>query len=174
MNYYRAEPKSRKDLREIVQLIRKSLGIENMLRVPIVHLLDIFCEVFDNFSYEIVPDEDMENGKHAETDILTGHIKIRESVYNGACEGKGRDRMTIAHEFAHFILICVLGLKLTRCYGKNNKPYTDPEWQAMCFAGEFMIDYNLTRNMTPKEISQLCGVSLKAARYQVKHRDNKK
>lgn len=170
---YCVEAKSRRDLREIAQSIKRILGIENMFKIPIVQLLDIFCDVFDNFSYEIVEDVYMEKGKHAETDVVTGHIKIKESIYIGACNGIGRDRMTIAHEIGHFITLCVYGFKLSRYFGKNIKMYNDPEWQAMCFAGEFMIDYDLTKNMTPKEVAKICGVSLEAAKYQAIHRDGK-
>ena len=168
---YIVEAKSRKELRRCAELLRDKLGLENTLRIPIVHLLDVFAEILPDFSYEIVSDDWFVDEVHADTDIRTGHIRIKESVYDGACDGKGRDRMTIAHEIGHHFTLCVLGFKLTRRYGYSDPmPYEDPEWQAKCFAGEFMISHKLTHKMTPQEISERCGVSLDAAKYQFKHR----
>ena len=168
---YVVESKSRGELRALARELREWLGLENVMRMPIVELLDVLPECIDGFSYEIVSDSELPESVHAETDVRTGHITIKESVYNGACEGKGRDRMTIAHEIAHYITICFCGFKLQRNFDHHElKPYEDPEWQAKCFAGEFMIDRYLTRDMSPQEIAERCGVSLEAAKYQQKFR----
>ena len=169
---YIVEPKSRKDLRCLAQILRKRLGLEDELWVPIVELLDVLGEIFEDFSYEIVPDDALQRGIHAETDIHTGHITIKESVYEKACNGEGRDRMTIAHEIGHYFTLCFCGFKLHRNFKqKKVKCYNDPEWQAKCFAGEFMIPYHLTDKMTSSEIVRACGVSYDAAEYQHTHRD---
>lgn len=69
------------------------------------------------------------------------------------------------------MLLCYCGFKL-----QNNlkhepvQPFFDPEWQAKCFAGEFMISHKLTKNMSSHEIAIQCGVSLAAANYQYTHR----
>ena len=169
---YIVEPKSRSDLRQIGNILRHHLGLDNECRIPIVELLDVLSEALDNFSYEIVKDEDLPPSVHADTDVLTGHIRIKESVYERACEGEGRDRMTIAHEIGHFFTICFCGFKLQRNFdGKKIRPYEDPEWHAKCFAGEFMVPYHVTQGMTPSEIVEACGVSYQAAKYQYDHRD---
>lgn len=74
--------------------------MKNIFRLQ--KLLDVLAEVFEDFSYEIVEDDELPLGTHADTDVLTGHIRIKQSVYNNACNGNGRDRMTIAHEIGHF------------------------------------------------------------------------
>ena len=171
MQQYSMEAKSRADLRSLARSLRHELSIEDKLCVPIVELLDVFSEIFPNFSYEIVPDNDLAPDIHAETDILTGHITIKESVYEGACKGAGRDRMTIAHEIGHFFTICCCGFKMQRIFGNRKvKAYNDPEWQAKCFAAEFMIDYELTKDMSPRQIVDECGVTPQAAAYQSRHR----
>ncbi len=153
-------------------ILRKHLGLENRLWVPIVELLDVLAEILEGFSYEIVPDHAMSLGTHAETDIRTGHITIKESVYERACNGEGRDRMTIAHEIGHFFTLCFCGFKLQRNFAKQEvKHFNDPEWQAKCFAGEFLVPYHLTGNMTAAEIASACGVSYDAADYQLNHRN---
>ncbi|MBR4749725.1 MAG: peptidase [Abditibacteriota bacterium] len=132
-----------------------------------MELLDVLSELFDNFSYEIVPDNALPPETHAETDILTGHITIKESVYERACKGAGQDRMTVAHEIGHFFTICCCGFKMQRIFtNRKVKAYNDPEWQAKCFAGEFLIDHDLTRDLSPFEIVDECGVTLNAAWYQ--------
>ena len=73
---YIVEPKSRRDLRLLARMLRKHLGLENELWVPIVELLDVLVEVFDDFSYEIVEDCELPNGTHAETNVRTGHIIV--------------------------------------------------------------------------------------------------
>lgn len=95
MAEYIVEPKSRQDIRDLTLMLRKFLGLENEKYFPITELLDVLAEIFDNFSYEIVENNELPFGTHADTNTLTGHIRIRESVYEGACNGNGRDRMTI-------------------------------------------------------------------------------
>ena len=169
---YIVEPKSRKDLRGFARALRKKLGVDNELRIRIEALLDVLAEIFEDFSSEIICDNELPPNIHADTDIRTGHIRIKESVYEGACDGDGRDRMTIAHEIAHYFTLCFCGFRLQRNFNhKIVKSYYDPEWQAKCFAGEFMIPYHLTGNMDPNEIVDACGVSYEAAVYQYTHRN---
>ena len=117
MTKYRVEPKSRNDIRIFANMLRRHLRLDNVLYVPVVKLLDVLPEIFDTFSYEIVPEEELPDSTHADTDIITGHIRIKESVYERACDGGGRDRMTIAHEIGHYFLLCCCGFKLQQNYG---------------------------------------------------------
>ena len=174
MSEYYAQPLSRKDIRQLATYIRKVFGYLDVWWIPVETLLDQMMFEFSGFSYEIVADEEWDDkSSHADTDILGGAIRIRESVYTRACEGSGRDRMTIAHEIAHYILICAVGVKL---YSRgDNRPvptYNDPEWQAKCLAGELLIPaYRIkSKEETPPTslIAELCGVSYDAASYQLK------
>ena len=171
MTNYLVEAKLRSDLQELANLLRQELGPENCLYFPIVEILDVITEVFSpEFSYEIVSDNELPENTHADTDVLTGHIRIKESVYNGACEGKGRDRMTIAHELGHFLTLCLCGFKLERNFRKEEFPsYRDPEWQAKCFAGELLVPAHLVKDLSPKQIAKQCGVSVDAAKVQYRH-----
>lgn len=165
---YYVESKSRKDLREYAEFVRRLFHLEDVLYFPIVQLLDVLSEIFDNFSYEIVEDDELPPGVHGDTDVSTGHIRIRESVYYGACEGKGRDRMTIAHEICHFFTLCVFGFKLQRNFSQKKVcTYNDPEWQAKCMAGELMISKRLINGMAANDVTIRCGVSEDAAKYQL-------
>ena len=171
MSDYIVEAKSRKNLRTLANSVRLRLGLENCIYIPIVKILDVMAEIFDpDFSYEIVNDDDLPAGTHADTDVRTGHIRIRESVYDGACRGEGRDRMTIAHEIGHCLMLCLCGFHLERNFTNKSVPaFSDPEWQAKCFAGEFMVSARLAKNLSPEEIVKRCGVSLDAAKLQYMH-----
>ena len=106
----------------------------------------------------------------ADTDIRTGHIRIKESVYEGACNGEGRDRMTIAHEIGHYFTLCFCGFRLERNFSGGKIPaFRDPEWQAKCFAGELMVPAHRVKGMDAYEIADQCGVSYDAACVQYKH-----
>lgn len=155
-------------MRQLAKYIRKVLGITNTLYFPIVSVIE-FLHLFDEDAhFEIVEPEELEKNEHAVTDITSKTIKIRSDVYENACEGGGRDRMTITHEFAHFITLCVLGFKLARSFDDADIPaYRDPEWQAKCLAGELMIDSDLVKGMSPSEVSEKCGVSYDAAAFQL-------
>lgn len=68
MSEYIVEGKSRKDLRNLAFNLRKHLGLEKRLWVPIVELLDVLSEIFEGFSYEIVGENELPGGTHAETE----------------------------------------------------------------------------------------------------------
>lgn len=171
MTDYFVEAKSRAELRDLANEFRSTLGLENTLYFPIVNILDVLAVMYPGkFSYEIVNDCELPKDTHADTNIQTGHIRIKESVYNRACNGEGRDRMTIAHEIGHFLTLCICGFSLERNFRKMKCPaFRDPEWQAMCFAGELMVSAHLARSLSPNQIAQKCGVSLDAAKCQYKH-----
>ena len=171
MNGYSIEPKSRKDLRDIALMIRDAVGLRNCIYFPIVEFMELMMpRLFSNYNYEIIGDDELLPNQDAVTVIENGFgtVKIKQHVYDGACNGDGQHRMTIAHEVVgHFIPMCVLGFKFYRTNGNEKLPaYRDPEWQAKCIAGEFMMGKHLVSNLKPKQLVEKCGVSLLAARYQ--------
>ncbi len=167
MTNYSVESKSRNEIRELTRAIRKALRKDDELYFPVVQLLDGMSLAFPNFNYEIVEDSELPPYIHADTNILTGEIRIKQSVYDRACNGEGRDRMTIAHEIGHYIMIVCCGFKIARNYNNDIIPaHSDPEWQAKCFAGELLIPGHLVKDLCPEDIAQKCGVSLEAATYQ--------
>lgn len=166
---YKAQGMSRADIRQLAAEYRKRLGLTNVAYVDIVALLElVFPRLFAKygFTYSYETQEEMGNN-HGLTDPKTGRIMIREDVYERACQGKGRDRMTIAHELAHFLLHDGVTIGLARIgEGESLPTYCDPEWQATCFAAEFLMGAEVIKDMTPEQIAEKCGVSLTAAKYQ--------
>lgn len=165
---YKAKPISREIIRAYVKRIKTFLGLENTLPFPILKLVEvIFPTVFPNFNFEVLSKEEM-GDKHGETNPEEGWIHIREDVYEGACNGKGRDRFTIAHEAGHFLMHKTSSITLCRMETtKKLKPYEDPEWQADAFAGELLAPSYLIEGMTPEEVSKNAIVSISAARVQL-------
>ena len=173
MSRYRIEPKSRKDLRAIALRIREAFGLRDCLYFPIVDFMEhMMPKMFDNYNWEIIDDDELPTNQDAVTVIENGFgtVRIKQSVYDGACDGDGQHRMTIAHEVVgHFIPMCVLGFEFYRSYGDEEiEAYRDPEWHAKCLAGEFMMAYHLVGEDKPKQLMEKCGVSQSAARYQRK------
>lgn len=167
---YMVEGKSRKELREVAYSFRALFGLQDFLYFPVVEILDVLCEVFSGFTYEIVEDNIFPSNIHADTDIQTGTVRIKQSVYDGACSGEGRDRMTIAHEIGHYFMLCKCGFRLERNFTKKKIPsFCDPEWQAKCFAGELLVPAHLAWDMSVEEIVIKCGVSKDAALLQYDH-----
>ena len=163
------ESKSRYGIRYIAKTIRRYLGIENAVYVDVVALLDILSRSIPKFSYEIVANNKLPKKVFATTDVKTGKIRIKQRIFNKACDGDGFARFTIAHEIGHFVTLVLLGFQLTRTFDNNKpKPFNDPEWQADCFAGEFLMSYDVVKNYSEKELVDNCGVTPKAARCQFK------
>ena len=167
---YIAEPLGRVKIRQLAEGIRKMLGLSDVLYLPVARILEIAMPLFfKDFSYEIVPEHEMPRNKHADTDVVNRIIRIREDVYYQAVDGSGRDRMTIMHEIAHYFLIVVCGIRFARTFGKNSGvAYLDPEWQAKALAGEIMCPSRLIGQMTARQISISCGVSMTAAELNLR------
>lgn len=164
---YVAEPKSRNDLRQMALGFRRSLKLDNTPFFPVERVLEIMSFIFPKFNWCIVDDDKMPAQEHANTDVIACTINIKQSVYDRACSGAGRDRMTIAHEIGHYLLLCEYGVRFCRNYDNDNsKLYCDPKWQAKCFAGELLMPAHLVKDLAAEEIANTCGVSIDAAKYQ--------
>lgn len=169
---YSCPPLSRKQLRAYAKSIRTSLKVETSFMFPVERFLEAFHLLIgdETFSFQTIADEDWDQppSRHAYFDLTDNCIYIKESVYLGAIDGNGRDRMTIIHECAHVLLLQHSHLTLARSFDNEYvPPYCDPEWQAKCLAGELMVPIDLVTGMSASEVSFKCGVSLRAAEYQL-------
>lgn len=165
-------PTSRPFLRDVANKFRERFH-QTGLYVNVLSLVEVFPVYFPKCVIAVVPDDEMEEDTPTtieenlldETEKYT--IRIKESVYERACNGSGGDRMHIIHEMAHYILIEEYGFRplTARSYGNivvRYKPCS-MEWQAKALAGEIMMPYEMTKGMTVCEISKKCGVSNEAA-----------
>jgi len=162
-----AEPLQRTRLRAIAAKIRELAGNRNIIYFPIVEFVEHkMPRLFPGFHLEIVPKSYFPPGIHGETLVDEQVIRIREDVYLGAICENGRDRMTIAHEVGHYILLVVKGVNFYRSFdNKKIEAFRDPEWQAKAFAGELLCPFHLIKGMATPQIALACGVSDEAASY---------
>jgi len=166
-----AVPRSRTEIRRAAELMRRlaedRLGVAGP-PFPVIDVLERLIPLFDpEYSFEVEEEEDM--GPHHGLAIPSQHvIKLRRDVYEGACEGRGRDRSTAAHELGHYVLHD--DIQFPRYLPQKSLPaYRDAEWQAKAFAGEFLIAPEYARGCADStELIEKCGVSAEAARYQWK------
>lgn len=169
MNCIRATPLSRQKIRKIVRELKRAVGLEYQMEFPILQFVEnVLPILIPDFEFEVVPEEEMGN-KHGETYPSKHLIRIREDVYLRAVEGKGRDRMTIAHEVGHLFLHENSDIALCRLDPSEKlKAYEDPEWQADAFGGELLASSYLIQGKTVYDVSEECGVTYDAALVQLR------
>lgn len=167
LNGFKAQPISRKQIRQIVKMIKRKCGLEKVAKVPVCGFFEfIMGKLFPDFEWEIRSKKEMpEEGLTFPT---KKKIDIREDVYKAACRGDGRARFTIMHEIGHLILHNSNKVALCRLsVDEKLRAFENPEWQADNFAAEFLMDKDLVLGMNPLEISKECGVSRGAAQARI-------
>lgn len=170
MTLYIAKPTSRMNIRKLTSFIREILDMSGEKYFPVVEFLEWgLPEIDPLFALEIVTPNEMKN-KYAVTYPEKHLIRIQEDAYERAASGSGRDRFTVAHEIGHYIMHKPGSIALARSQKFESVPaYKDPEWQANTFAGELLAPPQIIKGLSEKEISMCCGVSIEAARIQLKN-----
>lgn len=163
---YIASGKSRTEIRELASIIRKIEGAENVLYFPILEFMEkTLPSIFPKFTFRVGEISEMKDCQGL-TFPDRDEIMIRSDVYERACNGSGRDRLTIAHELYHYLAHSTDNVVFARTSGAEIPPYLDPEWQADAFGGELLVPFGLARGLTVNEIVDKCGVSQRAASVQ--------
>lgn len=172
---YETKPTNRHELRLYAKLFRSICGFSKDEPIDPIPLLDRLPELegFEDVRYEVVYNDALPGNVPAQCEKTEdGYlIQIKESVYNGAFEKKtGGHRRHITHEIMH-AFADKLGFKpiFTRQLTKDVPPYRRLEWVVMALAGEVMMPYEATQNMTEKEIMKAYGVSKSAACMRMKY-----
>lgn len=163
---YIAEPLSRKHIREMAYKVREIFGLEKEMDFPIVQVME-YLSNNGVFNLEICTADEM-GTKYGETIPSENLIKLRQDIYDKACEGDGFSRSTCSHEFFHWLKHREETVSLCRKEEdlKNRRAYEDPEWQANCFSGELFVSKHLVEGMTVDEIVEKCNVTPFMACYQ--------
>lgn len=163
---------SRREIECCSYYVRERLGIQDMLYVPVLRIVENAIPVFDDeFSCEVVEKSQMEN-EYASYSPEANLLKIREDVYDDVCRGFPRHRFTIGHELGHYFMHNNVAT-FSRCSDSQVIPkYMDAEWQANVFASSFLMSPKLIRAMTISEIAEKCGTSYSAA--EIAYKNSKK
>lgn len=138
---------------------------------PVMGVVEkLFSEKFKLFELRVEEDDDM--GDYEAYTTLDGReIVLRESVYQGAYAGNGRDRFTVAHELGHRLLHTSSKTKLARSAkdGQKIRPHESSEAQANRFAAALLMPAHLIGiKDTPSDLAKRFGVSRSAACYRLK------
>ncbi|WGE89608.1 ImmA/IrrE family metallo-endopeptidase [Actinobacillus arthritidis] len=157
-------PKSKMQIDSITQFIRAANPdlINKDGAIDVLALLEIKYG-----KYHIIPDHEMK-GILGLT-LPSGDILLRQSVYDGACDGNGRDRFTIAHEIAHAIMHKE-HIGLARPVEKSTKIFCNAEWQANEFAGRLLLPDNyieLYKGSSVGDIAEMFGISYECAQIRI-------
>lgn len=166
---YPVAPKSVREIRFITRKLREMLGINHLKSCPIMSIFELFgiYAPFAEYSLEIVEDNDPVLGNRlAATFPESKTIRVKNCVYEKACQGDGQARFTMTHELGHLLLGHKLDVSFARRLTNANEsvpPYRDSEWQADAFAGEFLMPKDVVENMPIEEICKKCRVSYQAA-----------
>ena len=92
----------------IYQIRKFCKRLKTLLNIPFDDYVEI-VKIFEHtltrvgVEFEIATIDEM-GTKHGETIPQENKVRIREDVYERACVGYGRDRLTIAHELGHLLL----------------------------------------------------------------------
>lgn len=163
--------RSMKEIREIVKEIKKAFEFENLLKFPLMKFYEhVLPDLFPDYRFIYVNRDEM-NGEEAYTDHIKKEVRIRVDVYKRALKGIPGDIFTIAHEIGHLFLHQGENIAFSRTRVRF-PAYRSAEWQANYFAAELLMSSELILDLSEEEISEKCGVSLKAASIQLDHAKN--
>ena len=166
---YEVEPLSRAKIRALAAAIRALAKTPNG-HFNIMKFVELsLVKHAPTFQLEVLSEDEL-GDQFGVTHPDAGIIKLREDIYNGARDGDGFSRMTVAHELGHFVMHSESKIGFARRIAtRNTVTFVNSEWQANCFAGELLVpwaDRDIIRGLGPDETAVVYGVSLTAARCQ--------
>lgn len=166
--YLHAAPVSLQHLESLGWKLRQLAGCTDDRWLPVPHLIEsVLPSLFgDRYSFSVGTREEL-GEQHGFALPDQCELVLREDVYEGMVDHKGRDRMTAMHEVAHLILHPKV--RLARQMASTPPPaYRDPEWQAKALAGTAMMPRVMVEDCRSiSEVAAEFGVSIEAARYRV-------
>lgn len=172
---YETKPTNRKELRLFAKLFRTICGYTENEAINPIELLERLPDLdgFHDVRSEIVYDYELpENVPARCLPTEDGYlIQIKAIVYEGAYEKEtGGYRMHIIHEIMH-PFADKLGFRpiFSRQLTPDVPPFRRLEWVVKALAGEVMMPYEATKNMSAEEIMKHFGVSQAAAEMRLKY-----
>lgn len=170
---YITKATSRNELRTIAKTLRDEWQLPSTGPLPVLEILERVPIILKNCSVEIVEDAELPPSVPAQCEMdAKGHftIKIKETIYDGACRNVGGYRMHIMHEICHLVLYKLGFTPIFERRHKDSIPvYCTVEWQVKALCGELMMPYEESKCMNAEEIATYYGVSRKAANYRLRY-----
>jgi hypothetical protein len=160
-------PRSRADIRGVAHRIHDIVKRQPP-PFPIVEFIEcLLPRLWEDFTFSVQPVAAL-GDNHGVTFPDERMMIIREDIYERAVEGRGRDRLTVAHELGHLLLHT--GVRFARHVDpKSIQTFRSSEWQANCFAGELLVPSWYSAQFTTVDITaEICNVSREAAETQLR------
>ncbi|MEP2707635.1 MAG: ImmA/IrrE family metallo-endopeptidase [Roseibium sp.] len=135
--------------------------------LPVVDVIEkVLYEQLDLFEFQVRDTSEM--GPAEGLTCPNGNfIRIREDVYQSACDGGQRARFTLCHELGHYFLH-TNQLLARLAPNEQIKPYRSAECQANRFASTLLMPEPLVRKYSSiQEIADNFGVSKSAAKIKM-------
>ena len=167
------EPMSERKIQDVADIIRRLFYPIGHKYVDVIDLIERKLPfAFEGFNYEVVESSELPD-REAEMNPYEYCIRMRTSVYEGACNHDGRSRFTIAHELGHFFL----HRNQTVAFGMPAKhglipAFRHSEWQADTFARNLLAPLHLAKGLTVPSIAAVFEVSREVA--AIVHRESTK
>jgi transcriptional regulator with XRE-family HTH domain len=156
-------PLSTSAIRAFADQVRSVFVEDDVIEFPIMDVLEFrLSSIFGGFYVDV---RDAKYMGDMEGQVLAGEngIALREDVYEGAWNGNRRDRFTVSHELAHFLMHRTVTMARTR--SDNHKIFCDSEWQADTFAGTLLMSpRHLSHFDSPAHAADLCNMNPAATR----------
>lgn len=165
---YSVAPRSKRAIAQIAHTVRAAVGVCIDARgyLHLDELLERMPQAMPGFEFQVLEYGEM-GEDHARTVPHSKLMQIRQDVYDRLCEGRGRDRFTVAHEIGHLFLHG--GRSFARTWDANQKIYRNSEWQADTFASALLVDDQLLLQCgSVAEVAERFGVTPDAARVRFK------
>lgn len=166
----RVPPLSIVQLRELAGAIRAGSHLPPVEPFPVLYFLEhALPEAILGFDFAVVDELPDGNEACAYPDGCTEHpdgpfIELTTKVYDHACAGYGRDRLTILHEISHVLLHRKVAVHNRGPRGAELKAYENSEWQATQLAAELLMPLeSFSAHRSLHKFCKAMGVSRKAA-----------
>ncbi|MBB1518940.1 ImmA/IrrE family metallo-endopeptidase [Aquipseudomonas guryensis] len=138
-------PRKQSEIFEVAMEVRRGLGIR-VDAFPIAEVLEfVMPAAFPGFALEVAELHEM-GPNHGLTIPADNIIRLRQDVYDGMVDGRGRDRFTAAHELGHYLIHRNVPIRFHRAENGRLPAYRDSEWQANTFAGALLMPPDLVRH----------------------------
>ena len=160
--------RNRKRLRKEAYILRMRFGLDKVKKFPVMEFLELAMPQIDE-EFMLVPVEDDElKGRAAET-IPTEHvIRVKQSVYDVACQGSYWARTVMAHELGHYMLHGEETVAYAHAApGERIPDEINAERQADIFAAELLAPVHLVDETSDYLVSKHFGITLGMARSQM-------
>lgn len=160
---------SRSAIREIAEAFVNVFDLQPTGNINWELQLERICRLMQ-VVYDIVPDGNLPPKVEAQYYPNDRLLEISSSVYASLCDGQGRARYTLLHEFGHIVLHDATPLQRRMEYQtKWHKREEDSEWQADYFAAEVLMPLATALSCsTAKELIKITGASKQAAENRMR------